>query len=192
MKETPGEITNLLLAWNNGDESALNRLIPLVYDELRKIARQFANRQCTQLKNAFQPTVIVHEAYTRLVDEERVEWRNRAHFYGIAGRTIRRIIVDEYRKMKADKRGGDWEQVSLGEVDGAALPRVDLLALNGALEMLETWDERKFRITELRFFSGLTNREIAEVIGASEKTVEREWRSAKAWLYRELTRGAAL
>jgi RNA polymerase sigma factor (TIGR02999 family) len=188
MEASNGEITNLLIAWNRGDANALNRLIPLVYDELRKIARNMAGRQGGDHRDVFQPTVIVHEAYSRLVDESRVDWKNRAHFYGIAGRTIRRIIVDEYRKLYAEKRGGEWQQVSLSEAEAVHMPRVDLIELDTALEKLGGWDERKFRITELRFFSGLTNLEIGEVLGISEKTVEREWRSAKAWLHRELTR----
>ncbi len=184
MADARGEITDLLIAWNDGDANALNQLIPLVYDELRKIARRLAGGRVEEL----QPTALVHEAYARLVDERRVKWQNRAHFYGIAGRTIRRIVVDEYRRQHSDKRGGDWQRVSFAHVADTPLPRVDLLALDLALEKLESWDERKFQVTELRFFSGLTNAEIAEVLATSEKTVEREWRAAKAWLHRELTR----
>ncbi|MBX7222615.1 MAG: sigma-70 family RNA polymerase sigma factor [Blastocatellia bacterium] len=183
------DLTQLLLDWRNGDAEAYNRLIPLVYDELRKIARRIVADQRSDLRHTLQPTAIVHEAYSRLIHESEIEWQSRAHFYGIAGRTIRRIIVDEFRKNNAEKRGGEWEQVSLDGVQAAVkLPDVNLLALDRALEKLESLDERKSRITELRFFSGLTNLEIGEVLGISDKTVEREWSGAKAWLHRELTR----
>lgn len=181
------DITQLLLEWNRGNQDAYNQLIAVVYDELRRIARRISINQGSGLDHTLPPTALVHEAYERLIDEQRVEWQNRAHFFGIAGRTIRRILIDEYRKQAADKRGGEWQPVSLGQVQIAQeTASVDLLALNEVLERLEKFDQRKAQITELRFFSGLQNTEIAEVLHISETTVEREWRLAKAWLLKEL------
>ena len=186
---SPPDITQLLLDWNHGDQEALNRLMPLVYDELRRIARRVAACQGYDKHRTLQPTALVHEAVARMIDESRIEWKNRAHFYGIVGCAIRRIVVDEFRKQGADKRGGDRTRVSLtGAEPSFQVPELDLLALDQVLEKLSRLDERKVRVIELRFFSGLTQPEIAEVLGISEKTVEREWRDAKAWLHLEMTR----
>lgn len=183
---TPGDITQLLIAWSNGDRDALNKLTPLVYDELRRIARNKLRQHGAD--GLLQPTVLVHEAYIKLVDETRVQWRNRAHFYAIAANTIRRILVDEYRKRLAEKRGGRTRVVSLEDGDGISpAQNVDLLALNEALEKLSKLGPRQAEIIEMRFFGGLANNEIAEALKISLATVEREIRTAKAWLYSQLS-----
>jgi RNA polymerase sigma-70 factor, ECF subfamily len=178
-------VTQLLLDWGNGDKEAFNKLMPLVYDELRRIARRKLQRYGSG--GQLQPTALVHEAYIKLVDEKRVEWRNRAHFYAIAANTIRRILIDDYRRRAANKRGGDASLVSLDENDAASgVQRADFLALNEALEILAKLDARQAAIIEMRFFGGMTNDEIAEALNISDKTVEREWRAAKAWLHAQL------
>lgn len=181
-----GDITQLLNAWSNGDRDALDKLTPLVYDELRRIARgQFRLHGAGEL---LQPTALVHEAYLRLVDESRVHWQNRAHFYAIAANTIRRILVDDYRKRLAEKRGGGANLVSFDDGDGILpAPNVDLLALNEALERLSALEPRQAEIIEMRFFGGLANDEIAVALKISVATVEREVRTAKAWLHSQLS-----
>lgn len=180
-----GDVTQLLLDWRKGDQEAFNKLMPLVYDELRRIAR--LKLQLYGSSGQLQPTALVHEAYLKLVDEKQVEWQNRAHFYAIAANTIRRILVDDYRKRAANKRGGAASFVSLDENDAAsAVLSADLLDLNEALEILAKLDARQVAIIEMRFFGGMTNEEIAEALNISDKTVEREWRAAKAWLHAQL------
>ena len=180
-----GDITQLLIAWGNGDQDALDRLTPLVYDELRRIARSKLRHHGPD--GLLQPTALVHEAYVKLVDEKRVQWQNRAHFYAIAANTMRRIIIDEYHRRSAGKRGGDVTFVSLNEGEAIAKPRsADLFALNEALEKLSSLDERQAKLIEMRFFGGMDNDEIAEALGISIATVKREWRAAKAWLYSQL------
>jgi RNA polymerase sigma-70 factor, ECF subfamily len=186
-KNSPGDVTQLLLDWRKGDKEAINKLIPLIYDELRRIARH--KYQQYGLGGALQPTALVHEAYLKLIDESKVEWQNRAHFYAIAANTIRRILVEDYRKRVAKKRGGkDITRISLAGVEAQLKTKeIDLLEINEALERLEKLDDRQAKIIELRFFSGLTEEEIAEVIGISVATIKRELRSAKAWLYAQLS-----
>lgn len=183
--QSSGDVTQLLLDWRNGDQEAFSKLMPLVYDELRRIARRKLQRYGPS--GQLQPTALVHEAYIKLVDEKQVEWRNRAHFYAIAANTIRRILVDDYRRRAANKRGGDASFVSLDEDDATSdAQSVDLLALNEALEQLAALDGRQSAIIEMKFFGGMTNDEIAEALNISDKTVEREWRAAKAWLHTQL------
>ena len=180
-----GEITQLLIDWNNGDGDALNKLTPLVYDELLRIARSKLRQHGSD--GLLQPTALVHEAYLKLVDEKRVEWRNRTHFYAIAANSMRRILVDDFRRRAADKRGGGTTKVSLDEGDGVSeLRAMDLLSLDEALEKLATLDERQAKLIELRFFGGMTNDEIAAVLDIAVATVKREWRTARAWLHSQL------
>lgn len=176
-----GDITRLLIVWSNGDLGAFDHLMPMVYDELKRIARSKLRQHGSD--RILQPTSLVHEAYIRLVDQTRIEWRDRAHFYAIAANTIRRILVDDYRHRTADKRGGGARDISLSETDAVATEQsVDLLALDEAMEKLAAFDQRQVEIIDMRFFGGLTNEEIAEALGVSVKTVEREWKAAKAWL----------
>jgi RNA polymerase sigma factor (TIGR02999 family) len=180
-------VTQLLLDWRNGNAEAFNKLMPLVYDQLLRIARQ--KFQQLGLNGMLQPTALVHEAYIKLIDETKVEWHNRAHFYAIAANTIRRILIEDYRKQTADKRGGDnVTRVTLSGVEvSSGLQSIDFIALNEALEKLEMLDERRAKIVELRFFGGLNNDEIAEALELSRATIEREWRNAKAWLYVQMS-----
>jgi RNA polymerase sigma-70 factor, ECF subfamily len=186
-KSTPGNVTQLLLDWRKGDKNALNQLMPLVYDELRRIAEYKFQQYGSG--GALQPTALVHEVYLKLIDETKVEWQNRAHFYAIAANTIRRILVEDYRKRIAKKRGGkEVAYISISGVDKTSNTKpIDLLELSEALEKLELLDEQQAKIIELRFFSGLNNDEIAEILGISRATVEREWRLAKSWLYGQLS-----
>ena len=176
-------VTGLLIDWSRGDRSALDRLVPLVYDELRRLASQRLRRERSD--NTIETTTLVHETYLRLVDQ-KVGWRNRAHFYGIAAQLMRRILVDRARRQRAAKRGG---RVTIRVADLAALPireEVDLAELDDALNGLAAVDARQSRIVELRFFGGLTIEDTAEVLGLSPATVKREWRIARAWLYHEM------
>ena len=182
------EITQWLLAWSDGRRDALDHLAPLVYDDLRRLAARYMRRESAD--HPLQPTALVHEAYLRLIDQHKVKWRNRAHFYGVAASMMRRILVDDARTRRAEKRGGGWERVTLDEELGPAAPRdVDVLALHEALERLAAFDPQQARIVELRYFGGLTIEEAAEVIGISPATVVREWTIAKAWLRADLSTG---
>ena len=181
------EITRLLADWSNGDRQALEKLTPLVYDELRRLAGRYLRQE--RAGHTLQSTALVHEAYMKLVGQNNVRWQNRAHFFGIAAQMIRRILVDYARARKADKRGAGAERLSLDEA--IALPGgqdLDLVALDDALEGLAKIDARQSRLVELRFFAGLTIEETAEVMQTSHATVEREWKMAKAFMKRELTR----
>jgi RNA polymerase sigma factor (TIGR02999 family) len=179
-------ITQLLLAWSEGRREALDDLTPLVYEDLRKLAVLYMGRE--RVDHALQPTALVHEAYLRLVDQQKVKWRNRVHFYGVAATMMRRILVDEARIRQAEKRGAGWERVTLDEGLAATAPReVNVLALHEALERLAAFDPQQARIVELRYFGGLTIEETAEVIGISPATVVREWTIAKAWLRSDLS-----
>jgi RNA polymerase sigma-70 factor (ECF subfamily) len=183
--ETP-KITQLLIEWNNGRNGALQDLLPLVYGELRRLAAQRLRRE--RPDHTLQPTALVHEAYIRLVDQRRVRWENRAHFYGVAAHVMRRILVDRARARKADKRGGGWERVTLvGDKTPNGGRDVDVLSLDDALQRLAALDPQQERIVELRYFGGLTLEETAEVIGISTATVKREWAIARAWLRAELS-----
>jgi len=181
-----GEVTALLRDWSGGDQRALERLIPLVYRELRKLAASYLRGERSD--HTLQPTALVHEAYLRLVDQRGVDWRNRAHFFGIAARMMRRVLVDHARRRLAAKRDGAAYRIS-GSGDPIEPERdPDVLALDLALDGLEALDPRQARIVELRFFGGLTVEETAEVTGISTATVKREWQTARAWLARELRR----
>lgn len=178
----------MLLAWNNGDEQALERLMPLVHDELHRLAHRYMGGE--RPGHTLQTTALVNEAYLRLVDSSRVRWQNRAHFFAVSAQLMRRILVDFARARQKLKRGGGVVELSL---DDALLiarePNAELIALDDALKTLATFDERKSRVVELRFFGGLTVDETAEVLQVSPVTVMRDWGLAKVWLLRELERG---
>jgi RNA polymerase sigma factor (TIGR02999 family) len=178
----------LLVEWSHGDQNALERLTPLVYSELRRLARRHLSRERSD--HTLQSTALVHEAYLRLIDQHSVQWQNRAHFFGVAAQLIRRILIDHARARQAGKRGAGACLLSLDEaLDSPAEGRaLDIVALDDALEQLATIDPRQSRIVELRFFAGLTVQETAEVLNISTPTVNREWNAAKAWLFRELNR----
>ena len=190
---TSADVTRLLQEWRSGRKDALDRLMPLVYDELHFIASRHRSRE--RSGGAWQTTALVNEAYVKLVGQREVEWQNRTHFFAIAATLMRRILVDQARREQRPKHGGDAVTVSLDDVPGLAhvapLDAVDAIALDGALSRLETIDPRQARIVELRFFGGLTVEETGEVMDCSPATVKREWTLAKGWLYRELTLGNA-
>jgi RNA polymerase sigma-70 factor, ECF subfamily len=188
MTYAPEDVTRLLEAVRAGEQGALDRLLPLVYDELHRIAARYARRERTD--HTLQPTALVNEAYLRLADHADKAWQNRAHFLAVAAQTMRHILVDYARARRAGKRGGALARVTLEDALAAAPERdVDLLALDGALERLAALDPQLARLVELRYFGGLTIRETAEVLRVSPKTVEREWDAAKLWLRRELCGG---
>ena len=182
------DVTDLLLSWRQGDAAALDRLVPLVYDELRRVARRRLQREPPG--HALQATALVHEVYLRLVDVNRLTLKNRTHFFAVAARLMRQILVDHARRKRADKRGGGATMVSLDDASPAAKPpSVDVLALDQALDALSALDARQSGVVELRFFGGLDIEETAEALAISPATVEREWALAKAWLYRWLSPG---
>jgi RNA polymerase sigma factor (TIGR02999 family) len=186
--EEAGEITGLLNAWSNGDEDALAKLIPIVYGELRRIAQRQMARE--HPGHTLQPSALVNEAYIRLVDCNAVQWKNRAHFFGIMAGLMRRILVDLARTRRNQKRGGNWRRVTLdGAIRPTAATDLDLVAVDEALEDMARIDVRKAKVVELRFFAGLTVEETAEVLQISGDTVERDWTFARAWLMRELRPG---
>jgi len=187
MMTTPSsqEITQLLLAWSDGDQAALEKLTPLVYAELHRLAKgyMFGERP----GHALQTTALINEAYLRLIDWKNVRWRSRAHFFGVAAQVMRRILVDFARARHYTKRGGAAQQVSLDEAITIHEDRsAEFIALDEALKSLAEIDPRKSQVVELRFFGGLSAEETAEALKVSQRTVEREWNSARAWLYREL------
>ena len=178
----PSTETQLLLAWTAGDRRALDQMLPLVYDELHRLASGYLARE--RPDHTLQPTALVHEAFLRLINQREVDWRNRAQFLGVAAGLMRRILVNHARDRAAAKRGGERERVSLSLVEvPSGGPDVDLIALEDALERLAKLDERKAKVVELRFFGGLSSEEVAEVLGVSRATVEREWSFARAWLF---------
>jgi RNA polymerase sigma-70 factor, ECF subfamily len=180
-------ITQLLERWSNGEEEARDELMPLVYDELHRLAVHYLHRE--RREHTLQPTALVNELFLKFSEQQRMSWRNRAQFFGVAAQLMRRILVDYARMHDAFKRGGDRYCVSLKNIAAfGAQPDIDLLALHDALNELEQIDPDQARIVELRFFGGLTIKETVEVMGSSHATVEREWRLAKAFLKRELTR----
>jgi RNA polymerase sigma factor (TIGR02999 family) len=182
------EVTQLLVDWSNGDQAALDKLLPLVNAELRRLAARYMRRETPG--HTLQTSALVNEAYLRLVDQRHVRWQNRTHFFGIAAQLMRRILIDHARSHHYAKRGGGALKVSLDEAAAATEARsAELLAVDEALEKLTALDARKGRIVELRFFGGLSLEETAEVMGISSPTVQREWRAAKAWLHRMLTLG---
>ena len=179
-------ITALLNGYSLGDKEALDQLMPIVYDELRRQAARYLRRE--PAGHTLQTTALIHEAYVRLVDQRNVQWQNRAHFFGIAAQLMRRILVDHARTKKRVKRGGSGVRVSLGEATVAVKGQdLDVVALDEALERLAQIDDQQSRVVELRFFSGLSVEETAEVMGISKATVKRDWSMAKAWLHRELS-----
>ena len=182
---SPHEVSRLLRAWSSGDEAALQTLIPLVYEELHRIARRYMGRE--REGHTLQTSALVNEAYLRLVDWKNVEWQNRAHFFAVSAQMMRRILVDFARDRRYLKRGGGALQVSLAEAAGMTSQRgTDLVALDDALNSLAEVDKRKSEVVELRFFGGLSVEETAEVLKVSAETVMRDWKLAKAWLLREL------
>jgi RNA polymerase sigma-70 factor (ECF subfamily) len=183
------DVTQLLQQWSNGQEQALDRLLPQIHDELRKLAASYLRRE--RPDHTLQPTALVNEAFLKLVDQRAAKWQNRAHFFGIAAQAMRRILVDHARAHAADKRGGAMRKVPLDEaILIGPVVDVDLLALDEALTRLAVMDPQQSRIVELRFFGGLTMEETAEVMHISQATIGREWRMAKAWLSAELGRTA--
>jgi RNA polymerase sigma factor (TIGR02999 family) len=178
------DITRLLGEWSDGDESALDELMPLVYQELRRIAGRYMRHESPG--HTLQTSALINEAYLRLVDQRGVRWQNRAHFYGVAARLMRRILVDHARTRTRVKRGGGARQVDLGDVALVCEQASQVVALDDALRSLAEMDPRKSQIVEMRFFGGLTTEEVAEVLKVTPRTVEREWRKAKAWLHQAI------
>lgn len=181
------DVTRLLLDWRSGNKASLDEMMPLVYDELRRIARYYLDRERSD--HTLQPTALVHEAYLRLVDQHSVNWKNRAQFLGVAAQMMRRILVNHAEARNAAKREGYANRVTLTPgVDAEAIAKseVDILALDGALNRLADLDVKQAKVVELRFFGGLTIEETAEVVGVSPATVKREWTIARMWLLREL------
>ena len=186
MTSSAHQMTQLLIDWSNGDQAALDQLVPLVNAELRRLAGRYMRRE--RPGHTLQTSALVNEAYLRLIDQKNVNWQNRAHFFGVAAKLMRQILIDHARTHDSAKRGGGAQQVSLDETAVVSRERsAELLALDEALERLAEFDQRKARIVELRFFGGLNLDETAEVIGISSPTVQREWRSAKAWLHHSLS-----
>ena len=181
----PEDVTQLLESWSNGDRQSLEKLLPLVYDELHKLAQRYLRRE--RADHTLQSTALVHEAYLKMVDQKNVRWQNRAHFFGVAAQSIRHILVDHARSHRAAKRGAGAPMLSLDEAIATPEKReVDLLALDQALEGLAALDPQQGRIVELRFFGGLSIEETAEALHISPATVKRDWVMAKAWLFRNL------
>ncbi len=182
------EVTELLLAWNSGDESALDKLMPLVYDELHRLAHRYLGGE--RAGHVLQTTALVNEAYLRLIDASRVQWQNRAHFFAVSAQLMRRVLVDFARARQYQKRGGGAQQVALEEALVVSNERgAELIALDDALRTLAAADERASKVVELRFFGGLSIEETAEVLRVSPETVKRDWQWAKVWLLRELSNG---
>lgn len=181
------DVTQMLQHWGDGSRDGLDRLIPIVYGELRRQASRYLRRE--RPGNTLQTTGLVHETYLRLVDQKQVRWQNRAHFFGIAAQLMRRILVDHVRERKRAKRGGSALKLPLDEAMGVSKEKeIDLITLDEALTRLAEIDEQQSRVVELRFFSGLGVEETAEVLGISERTVKRDWQVAKLWLRREISR----
>lgn len=179
------DVTQLLINWGKGDRRALDDMLPLVYGELKRVAKYYLSRE--RPGHTLQTTALVHEAYIRMIDQQHVDWKNRAHFFSLASEMMRRILVNYARDRAAAKRGGNPQRISLSNLDEAAQqPNIDLIALDQSLTELGKEDERKARIVELKYFGGMTNNEIAEVLKISDATVEREWMVARAWLYRAI------
>lgn len=179
------DVTHLLLAWRGGDDAALEKLVPLVYEELRRLARLYMRRE--RAGHMLQTTALVNEAYLRLVDVNRVQWQNRAHFFAVSAQLMRRILVDFARSQNYQKRGGDVRRASFAEALALSSEEdPDIVALDEALKSLADVDQRKSQVVELRYFGGLSVEETAEALSISAETVKRDWRMAKAWLLRQL------
>jgi RNA polymerase sigma factor (TIGR02999 family) len=190
VNERGTDVTALLQAWSEGDVQARDDLVPIVYDELRRRAAAQLRRE--RSGHTLQPTALVHEAYLRLIKQDRTDWQNRAQFFAVASVVMRRILVDRARGRKMAKRSGQWARVTLVEDAAQAAPReVDVLELDAALEELHTIDPRRSRVAELRFFGGLSLDEIASVLDTSNVTARRDWQAARAWLFHRLTHGRA-
>lgn len=184
------DITQLLLAWHEGDRGALDDLMPIVYDELRKIAASYMRRQSPG--HSLQTTALVNEAYLRLIDSRRVNWQNRTHFFAISAQLMRRVLVDFARSKNAQKRGGEGVRVTFDEaMQVPAKKGTDVAALDSALNELAKLSRRQSQIVELRYFGGLTEEEIGEMLGLSSRTVRRDWSVARAWLFRRLSEGTS-
>ena len=183
----PQEVTRLLVDWGNGDQAALDELIPLVYDELRRLAGRYMRRESQD--HTLQTSALINEAYLRLIDHQCVQWQNRAHFFGVAARQMRHILVDHARSRSRAKRGGRAPMGSLADQAVMVEEVAEVLALDEALKNLAEIDPRKSQIVEMKFFGGLTTEEVAEVLKVTTRTVEREWRKAKAWLYCAISKG---
>ena len=183
----PSSPTALLLAWGHGDQAAFEQLVPLVHEELRRIARQHMGRE--RGEHTLQPTALVNEAYLRLIEVKRIQWQNRQHFFAMAARIMRRVLVDAARARRFHKRGGGAPMVSLGDaLDLSEEPDRDLVELDDALNALSIVDPRKAQVVEMRYFGGLSVEETADALQVSPGTVMRDWRLAKVWLLRELSR----
>jgi RNA polymerase sigma factor (TIGR02999 family) len=186
----PHEITQLLAEWSEGNQAALDKLYPLVYNELRRMAHGYLRRE--RKGHTLQTTALINEAYLRLVDQKCVHWANRSHFFGISAQIMRRILIDHARRYDYAKRGGGAQRISLDEVAVVAKERArSLLMLDEALKTLAKIDPRRSEVVELRYFGGLNNEEIARVLKISENTVTRDWNMARAWLYQELSGSVA-
>jgi RNA polymerase sigma-70 factor (ECF subfamily) len=187
-RETVSEITQILQDWNNGHQEAKERLLPFVYDELRRQARSMMSRERSD--HTLQPTALVHEAFIRISEQSGIDWKNRSHFYGIASRLMRQILVDHARMRSAGKRGSNAIHFSLDDLQIPVGERAhSILSLDEVLNRLEKLDEQQAKIVEMRFFGGMKTQEIAETLNISERTVGREWQMARLWLYRELNHG---
>jgi len=184
--QSPNGITQMLIELTDGNQEVVNQILPHIYDELKRLASSYLRRE--RPDHTLQPTALVHEAYMKLIDQKRVQWQNRAHFFGIAAQVMRRILMDHARKHQADKRGGDAEKLPIEEVILVVSHEksAELIALDDALKELAKMDEQKARIVELRYFGGLSIEETAEVMGVSVPTINRQWRVAKAWLYSQI------
>lgn len=183
---SPHEITQLLDEWSNGNQAALDKLYPLVYEELRRMAHRFMRRE--RKGHTLQTTALINEAYLRLVDQKYVHWANRSHFFGISAQIMRRILVDHARGYLREKRGGGGQRISLDEIPLVTKERAEeIIMLNEALENLAKQDPRRSQVVELRYFGGLNNDEIGEVLKISANTVTRDWNMARAWLYQQLS-----
>jgi RNA polymerase sigma factor (TIGR02999 family) len=182
------DATDLLVAWSAGDQSAFDKLVPLIYDELRALARRYMRQE--RPGHTLQPTALVNEAYVRLFDVNRIQWQSRSHFLAVAATTMRRILVEFARQRHRQKRGGEAVRVTVDDAMEIAEDRSDdFVALSDALSTLATFDQRMSQVVELRFFGGLTVQEAAEVLNVSPETVNRDWKTAKVWLLRELSQG---
>lgn len=190
-KTAPEEVSQLLKKWSNGDEAALDKVMPIVYQELRRLAHHYMRKE--RPGHTLQTTALVNEAYMRLAKYKKMRWQSRAHFFAVAAQVMRRILVDQARSKNFAKRGDGAEKISLDETAVVSAGRsAEVIAVDDALTELESWDPRKGRIVELRFFGGLNIEETAEVLKVSPTTVQREWRSAKAWLYKAIREGGGV
>jgi RNA polymerase sigma factor (TIGR02999 family) len=183
------DITQLLVEWSDGNQSALDELYPLVYDELHRLARRYMSRE--RKGHTLQTTALINEAYVRLVDQRNVHWANRSHFFAISAQIMRRILIDHARRHAYAKRGGGAQQISLDEAAVVSGQASELLRLDEALQSLAEMDLRRSQVVELRYFGGLSNEEIAGVLKVSENTVTRDWNMARAWLYQQLAGSSA-